>query len=132
MCCLANKIKSTGDEYYQFDPKIISVNNSPHVPGNLLREPPTSNSSDEELKKIFNRRISTDTNKKDLELCFSKFGDVTEVNVKRAVASRRPRSFTFASLQSKVSVKFVLQSGFYQINGKQIENQNGNACNNEK
>ncbi|GFR06530.1 RNA-binding protein squid [Trichonephila clavata] len=81
----------------------------------------SSNKSSEEDKKLFIGGISRDTNQKDLKDYFSKFGEVTEVNIKTDPTSGRSRGFAFVAFGSRDSVDSVLHSGPHTIKGKQIE-----------
>ncbi|XP_035208068.1 RNA-binding protein squid-like isoform X1 [Stegodyphus dumicola] len=81
----------------------------------------SSKSSSEEDKKLFIGGISRDTNQKDLKEYFSKFGEVTEVNIKTDPSSGRSRGFAFVAFASRDSVDSVLHNGPHSIKGKQIE-----------
>lgn len=81
----------------------------------------TSKSSSEEDKKLFIGGISRETNQKDLKEYFSKFGEVTEVNIKTDPTSGRSRGFAFVAFASRDSVDSVLHNGPHNIKGKQIE-----------
>lgn len=77
--------------------------------------------SSEEDKKLFIGGISRETNQKDLKEYFSKFGEVTEVNIKTDPTSGRSRGFAFVAFASRDSVDSVLHNGPHNIKGKQIE-----------
>ncbi|XP_015930280.1 RNA-binding protein squid [Parasteatoda tepidariorum] len=77
--------------------------------------------SSEEDKKLFIGGISRETNQKDLKEYFSKFGEVTEVNIKTDPTSGRSRGFAFVAFASRDSVDSVLHNGPHTIKGKQIE-----------
>ncbi|XP_054710696.1 RNA-binding protein squid-like [Uloborus diversus] len=81
----------------------------------------SSSKSSEEDKKLFIGGISRDTNQKDLKEYFSKFGEVTEVNIKTDPSSGRSRGFAFVAFASRDSVDSVLHNGPHNIKGKQIE-----------
>jgi len=81
----------------------------------------SSKSSSEEDKKLFIGGISRETTQKDLKEYFSKFGEVTEVNIKTDPTSGRSRGFAFVAFGSKDSVDSVLHNGPHNIKGKQIE-----------
>jgi len=80
-----------------------------------------SKSSSEEDKKLFIGGISRETNQKDLKEYFSKFGEVTEINIKTDPTSGRSRGFAFVAFASRDSVDSVLHNAPHNIKGKQIE-----------
>jgi squid-like protein len=76
--------------------------------------------SDEE-RKLFVGGLSWETTQKDLKDYFSKYGEITEVNIKTDPNTGRSRGFAFIQFGTKESVEQVLAAGPHTVNGKQVD-----------
>jgi len=72
-------------------------------------------------RKLFVGGLSWETTQKDLKEYFSKYGDITEVNIKTDPNTGRSRGFAFIQFGNKDSVDQVLNAGQHTINGKQVD-----------
>jgi cold-inducible RNA-binding protein len=66
--------------------------------------------------KIYVDNLATATTENDLKQLFSRYGNVTEVNIPRDRASRRPRGFGFITMATSEGARSAIQA----LNGKAI------------
>uniref|UniRef100_T1IXR2 RRM domain-containing protein n=1 Tax=Strigamia maritima TaxID=126957 RepID=T1IXR2_STRMM len=72
-------------------------------------------------RKLFVGGLSWETTQKDLKEYFTKYGDITEVNIKTDPNTGRSRGFAFIQFAVKESVDQVLTSGPHTVSGKQVD-----------
>ncbi|XP_013772700.1 heterogeneous nuclear ribonucleoprotein D-like isoform X1 [Limulus polyphemus] len=72
-------------------------------------------------RKLFVGGVSWDTQTSDLKDYFSKYGEVTDVNIKTDPNTGKSRGFAFVTFASQESVDAVLKDTTHSVKGKQID-----------
>ncbi|XP_076348852.1 heterogeneous nuclear ribonucleoprotein D-like isoform X1 [Tachypleus tridentatus] len=72
-------------------------------------------------KKLFVGGVSWDTQTTDLKEYFSKYGEVTDVNIKTDPNTGKSRGFAFVTFASQDSIDAVLKDGTHTVKGKQVD-----------
>lgn len=73
------------------------------------------------VKKIFIGGVAHGTSEEDIRQYFSRFGTVTDVDLKFDKATQRMRGFGFVGFESEDVVEQMVQTHYHQINGKTVE-----------
>ncbi|XP_076325829.1 RNA-binding protein squid-like isoform X1 [Tachypleus tridentatus] len=72
-------------------------------------------------RKLFVGGISWDTQTHDLKNYFSKYGEVTDVNIKTDPNTGKSRGFAFVTFALQESVEAVFKDATHSVKGKQID-----------
>ncbi|KAG1671262.1 Heterogeneous nuclear ribonucleoprotein D-like [Nymphon striatum] len=76
---------------------------------------------DDDNKKLFVGGLAHDITEDQLKKHFSQFGEITSVNIKSDLMTKRPRGFGFVTFSSCDPVTAALKASTHCINGKQID-----------